>query len=52
MVNVIPIWIYTNNCKLLKNNKKLFFLDFFTLKDGTERLSRNVGRKLLLYTAL
>jgi hypothetical protein len=26
-------------------------LDFFTLEDGTDRLSRNVGKDLLFYTA-
>jgi len=27
------------------------FLDFLTLEDGDERLSRNVGRKLPIYAA-
>jgi hypothetical protein len=29
-----------------RKNKKTFFLDFLTLEDGTDRLSRNVGTKL------
>jgi len=30
---------------------RTFFLDFMTLEDGTDRLSRNDGRELPLYTA-
>jgi hypothetical protein len=34
-----------------KSKKKSFFLDFLTLEDGTDRLSRNVGIELPLNAA-
>jgi hypothetical protein len=36
--------------KFQEDRKPLFF-DFLTLEDGTDRLFRNVGKKLPLYTA-
>jgi hypothetical protein len=34
-----------------KSKKKAFFLDFLTLEDGTDTLSRNVGTELPLNAA-
>ena len=32
-----------------KSKKEVLFLDFLTLEDGTDKLSRNVGKELPLY---
>jgi hypothetical protein len=34
-----------------RKSKKIFFLEFLTLEDGADRLSRNVGTELPLYPA-
>jgi hypothetical protein len=36
----------------VKKSKKIFFLDFLTLEDGTHTFSRNVGKGLPLDAAL
>jgi nitrous oxidase accessory protein NosD len=40
-------WLFWN----CTQSKKIFFLDWLTLEDGTDKLSRNVGNKLPMYTA-
>ena len=36
---------------LQQYSASFFFFEFFTFEDGTDRLSRNVGKELSLYTA-
>jgi hypothetical protein len=37
--------------RVMNSKKKTFFLDFITLEDGSDKLSRNVGTELPLNAA-
>jgi hypothetical protein len=50
-VPTFPDNLSVPSSRVNKPKKKPFFLDFLTLEDGTDRLFRNVGKKLTFYAA-
>jgi hypothetical protein len=52
--NYIPTFrdiISVPSSRVKESKKKVFFLDFFILEEGTDMLFRNVGTELQLYGA-